>query len=58
MVYVMDEKDAWNAFFQSGTVHDYLEYKSIQYAKNGGVLPEDENEVQDKGSDSPTTEYR
>lgn len=54
----MDEKDAWNAFFQSGTVHDYLEYKSIQYAKNGGVLPEDENEVQDKGSDSPTTEYR
>ncbi len=53
-----DEKDAWNSFFQSGSVLDYLEYKAIQYAKNGGELKEAKNEVQDKGSDTERTEYR
>lgn len=55
---MIDEKDAWNSFFQSGSVLDYLQYKSIQYAKNGGELKEDKNEVQDKGTDSETAEYR
>ena len=55
---MMDEKDAWNSFFQSGSVLDYLQYKSIQYAKNGGGLKEEKDEVQDQGADPPTTEYR
>ena len=55
---MIDEKAAWNSFFQSGSVLDYLQYKSIQYAKNGGELKEDKDEVQDQGADSPTTEYR
>ena len=55
---MIDEKDAWNAFFQSGSVLDYLQYKSIQYAKNGGELKEAKDEVQDQGADHPTTEYR
>lgn len=55
---VTDEKDAWNSFFQSGSVLDYLEYKAIQYAKNGGELKEEKNEVQDQGTDTQTTEYR
>ena len=55
---MMDEKDAWNSFFQSGSVLDYLQYKSIQYAKHGGELKEDQDEVQDKGTDRQATEYR
>ena len=55
---MMDEKDAWNSFFQSGSVLDYLQYKSIQYAKNGGEVKEDKDEVQDQGADTPTAEYR
>jgi len=57
----MDEKDAWNSFFQSGSVLDYLQYRAIQYAKNGGVAPEDketDDEVQDQGTDPEATEYR
>lgn len=55
---MMDEKDAWNSFFQSGSVLDYLQYKSIQYAKNGGELKEVGDEVQDQRTDTETTEYR
>lgn len=55
---MIDEKAAWNSFFQSGSVQDYLQYKAIQYARNGGELKEDKDEVQDQGADSPTTEYR
>lgn len=54
---MMDEKDAWNAFLQSGSVHDYLEYKAIQH-QNDCSLPEAKDEVQDQGSDTQTTEYR
>lgn len=53
----MDEKDAWNAFLKSGSVHDYLEYKAIQNACSSSQ-PEAKNEVQDQGSDTQTTEYR
>ena len=55
---MIDEKDAWNSFFQSGSVLDYLQYKSIQYAKQGGELKEDKDEVQDKGIDHQGAEYR
>ena len=53
-----DEKDAWNSFFQSGSVLDYLQYKSIQYAKQGGEPKEAKDEVQDQGTDTQRTEYR
>ncbi|WP_407386076.1 hypothetical protein [Ruminococcus sp.] len=55
---MIDEKDAWNSFFQSGSVLDYLQYKSIQYAKHAGELKEDKDEVQDQGTDTQRTEYR
>lgn len=56
----MDEKDAWNTFFQSGSVPDYLRYRAILRAANGDDAPKDGNadEVQDQRTDPPTTEYR
>ena len=56
----MDEKDAWDSFFQSGSVLDYLHYAAIRHAKNDESTPKDitGNEVQDQGTDTPTTEYR
>ena len=30
----------------------------VEYAKNGGELKEEQNEVQDQGTDTPTAEYR
>lgn len=56
--HMTDEKDAWNSFFQSGSVLDYLQYKSIQYAKQGGELKDAKDEVQDQGTDTQRTEYR
>lgn len=57
---MMDAKDAWNSFFSSGSVLDYLHYRAILHANNGDDLPKDNNsdEVQDQGTDTPTTEYR
>ncbi len=54
---MMDEKEAWNAFIKSGSVHDYLEYKAIQSALNS-VPSEAKDEVQNQGSGTQTTEYR
>ena len=42
---VIDEKDAWNSFVQSGSVLDYLQYKSVSYAKHNGEVKEDKDEV-------------
>ena len=53
----MDEKDAWNAFLNSGSVLDYLKYKAIQH-QNRDSLPEAKDEVQNQGADPQTTEYR
>ena len=56
----MDEKDAWNSFIHSGSVLDYLHYRAILHANHGDPAPKDTitNEVQDQGTDTPTTEYR
>lgn len=60
----MDEITAWNSFLQSGSVQDYLRYRAIQYARSGGEPRHDKaeeqnsHEVQDPGTDTPTTEYR
>ena len=60
----MDEISAWNSFLQSGSVLDYLQYRAIQYARNGGEPPQEPekdnkgHEVQDPGTDTQTAEYR
>lgn len=54
----MNEADAWNSFLKTGSVVDYLRYKSIQAAKNGTNVLEDKNEVQDERTDNQRTEYR
>lgn len=55
----MNETDAWNSFLMSGSVLDYLQYKSIQNAKKGDRAPlEEKDENQDKRTDSERAEYR
>nr|WP_316623934.1 hypothetical protein [uncultured Ruminococcus sp.] len=51
-----DEKDAWNSFVKSGSVMDYLQYKSAQHAADG--QKEAKDEVQDQGTGDQRTEYR
>ncbi|MBQ3264786.1 MAG: hypothetical protein IJH07_03325 [Ruminococcus sp.] len=53
-----DEKDAWNSFFRSGSVLDYLQYKSIENAKHSGELKEDLNEIQDQGTGTQNTGHQ
>ena len=55
---MIDEKDAWNSFVQSGSVLDYLQSKSVSYAKHNGEVKEDKDEVQDQGTGAQTAEYR
>ncbi|MBQ0098656.1 MAG: hypothetical protein KBS62_06995 [Oscillospiraceae bacterium] len=52
-----NEIDAWNTFFKTGSVLDYLEYKAIQNAKEP-LNKEEENEILDDRSDSTKAEYR
>ncbi|MCI7084915.1 MAG: hypothetical protein PUB41_04285 [bacterium] len=56
----MDELNAWTAFFTTGSVLDYLRYKSIQNSKETGAdtSAEDKDEIQDGRSDNQGTEYR
>ena len=55
----MDEMSAWNSFVNSGSVPDYLYYRAVKKANEGDDPPEDDaDEVQDQGTDTPTTEYR
>ena len=58
-----NEHDAWTSFFQTGSVLDYLQYKSIQKAKEAAynankANSEVKDEVFDNGTDTKTTEYR
>ena len=55
----MNETDAWNSFMMSGSVLDYLQYKSIQNAKKGDRAPlEDKDEIQNKRTDTKGAEHR
>ena len=54
----MNETDAWNSFLISGSVLDYLQYKSIQNAKKRNDNAEEEDEIQDKRTDNKGTQYR
>ena len=56
LIHVKDEKDAWNSFVKSGSVMDYLQYKSAQHAADG--QKEAKDEVQDQGTGDQRTEYR
>ncbi len=53
----MNEFDAWNAFWYSGRIYDYLLYKSIHNDKTKGIT-ENKNEVHNERTDSQRTEYR
>ncbi|MCQ2513627.1 MAG: hypothetical protein MJ089_00855 [Ruminococcus sp.] len=57
----MDDWYAWQAFFTTGSVLDYIRYKSIQDAKDTGadtILREETDEIPDRGTDYKRTEYR
>ncbi|MBQ2943355.1 MAG: YqzL family protein [Ruminococcus sp.] len=52
----MNEQDAWKAFSQTGSIQDYLYYRSV---KNSQVQENEKaNEDTNRRSDSKTTEYR
>ena len=57
----MDEWYMWDVFFQTGSVLDYIRYKSIQDSKDTGadtVRREITDEVPDRRTDNKRTEYR
>ena len=57
----MDEWYMWYVFFQTGSVLDYIRYKSIQDSKDTGadtVRREITDEIPDRRTDNKRTEYR
>ncbi len=57
----MDEWVMWQTFFSTGSVLDYIRYKSIQNAKNIGadtINREETDEIPNRRSDYKGTEYR
>lgn len=57
----MDDWYMWQAFFTTGSVLDYLRYKSIQDAKDTGadtILREDTDEMPDDGTNNKRAEFR
>ena len=57
----MDEWYMWDVFFQTGSVLDYIRYKSIQDSKDTGadtVRREITEEIPDRRTDNKRTEYR
>ena len=57
----MDEWYMWQVFFTTGSVLDYIRYKSIQNAADTGadtVVREISDEIPDGRTDYQRTEYR
>ena len=57
----MDEWYMWQVFFHTGSVLDYIRYKSIQSSKDSGadtVRREITDEVPNGRTDYQRTEYR
>ncbi len=57
----MDEMNQWSVFLTTGSVLDYLRYKSIQDSKNTGadtVNREVTDEISDGRTDHQRNEYR
>ena len=55
---LMNEKDAWNAFVLTGSVQDYLRYKSVQSENRLTNSTQTQNEDINGRTDNQTTEYR
>lgn len=55
---IMNEMDAWQVFFQSGRIHDYLVYKSIHDNQFSNDLSEKSDEDDNLRTDNKGTEYR
>ncbi len=54
----MNEMDAWQAFLQSGSIYDYLNYKSIHDNPFQDNLVEKDDEIYNERTDNQGTEYR
>lgn len=54
----MNEMDAWQAFLHSGSIYDYLIYKSIHNDLTNDKLTEQQNEDYNQRTDNQGTEYR
>ncbi|MEE0958294.1 MAG: hypothetical protein UH734_09500 [Ruminococcus sp.] len=57
----MDEWNMWSVFLTTGSVLDYIRYKSIQNSKNTGadtVIREVSDEIPNGRTDSQRNEYR
>lgn len=57
----MDNWSAWQIFFTTGSVLDYIRYKSIQDAKDTGAITvnmEETDEIPNRRTDYKGTEYR
>lgn len=55
----MNEKEAWNMFLTTGSVRDYLNFKSLQQSKaeNNSQKGTKSNEIPNHRPDNQTTEY-
>ncbi|MDO4830800.1 MAG: hypothetical protein Q4A46_04925 [Clostridia bacterium] len=57
----MDEWSMWETFITTGSVLDYIRYKSIQDAKDTGadtINREETDEIPNRWIDNKGTEYR
>lgn len=57
----MDEWYAWQTFFTTGSIQNYLQYKNIQDAKDTGadtISREETDEIPNDGTDNQRTEHR
>ncbi len=54
----MNELDAWNSFWHSGSIYDYLIYKSIHNDRTEDRLPEKKDEIYNERTYNQGTEYR
>ena len=55
----MNELDAWNTFFNSGSIYDYLIYKSIHNNRTENDSEnKNEDEIYNKRTYNQTTEYK
>ncbi len=54
----MNELDAWNSFWRSGSIYDYLIYKSIHNDRTENRLSENKDEIYNQRTDYQRTEYQ
>lgn len=54
----MNELDAWQVFLQTGSIHDYLNYKLIHDNQFQDNLSEKKDENNNSGTNNKGTEYR